>query len=308
MSMASENVVEDRWIGKTLLGDYAILELLGKGAMARVYKARQNSTGKYLALKTLISKEQDLIARFAKEVQMHGKLKHPNIVETFGCINDPATGQAFFVMEFLDGSTLQDLIREKGPASSSEVVFPIISQLSDALSCAHQMEIIHRDLKPANIVVVDATNIKLKVVDFGIAKARNDTIALTMPGTVVGSPIYMSPEQCRGQELDPRADVYSLGCLLYELVTGNVPFNSKNVMQIMNSHCRPEIRPRPVEAYARTMQKPSQLNQIINKAMETEREKRYQSVSELKAAVEAWHNSIKLGHDDDAEIAIPKTH
>lgn len=305
MSIPAE-AQEDKWIGKTLLGDYLIEQLLGKGAMARVYKARQNSTGKYLALKTLISKEPELIARFAKEVEMHGKLKHRNIVETFGCINDASTGQAFFVMELLNGKTLQELVREKGPAASSEAIYAVTSQLCDALSYAHNMDIIHRDLKPANIVVVDTERIELKVVDFGIAKARNDTVALTMPGTVVGSPIYMSPEQCRGLELDQRADVYSLGCLLYELVTGNVPYFSKNIMQVMNSHCRPEVHPKPIIAFSPKVQRPMHLNQILKTALETEREKRFQSVAELKAAVEGWHNAIKLGLDDNAEMVMPK--
>lgn len=308
MSNQPQDNQEDEWIGAVLLGDYAIEDLIGKGAMAKVYKARQLSTGNYLALKTLITNEEELVARFAKEVQVHSKLKHKNIVETFGCINDPGSGKAFFVMEYLKGVTLQQKIRTAGPVNSCQIIASIAGQLCDALAYAHSMEIIHRDLKPANAILVESgSETIVKVVDFGIAKARNETVQLTMPGTVVGSPIYMSPEQCRGLELDPRADVYSLACLIYELITANVPYYSKNVMQIMNSHCKPEIRPKPVEAFAREIPIPSQINQILVKALQTEREKRFQSVLELKSAIEGWCQAASMGRDDDAEIAIPRT-
>ena len=291
---------EDQWIGKVLLGDYAIVALIGKGAMARVYQAKQKSTGNYLALKTLTTTEEGLVARFAKEVHVHSKLKHRNIVESFGCINDAGTGQAFFVME------LQEKIKNQGAESSPEVVMNIAGQLCDALSYAHSMEIIHRDLKPANVVLLQQQGPPVvKVVDFGIAKARNETVQLTMPGQVVGSPIYMSPEQCRGLELDPRADVYSLGCLLYEMITGNVPYYSKNVMQIMNSHCKPEIRPKPVKAFCPDIPGSDEIDQILVKALQTEREKRFQSVLEVKSAIENWYQSLSLGRDDDAHVAVP---
>lgn len=297
---------EDQWTGKILVGDYAIVALIGKGAMAKVYKAKQMSTGRYLALKTLTATEEELVARFAKEVQVHSKLKHKNIAESYGCINDSATGQAFFVMELLEGKTLQERIRSQGPESSAQIVMDIGGQLCDALSYAHRMEIIHRDLKPANVVLLENSgNIVVKVVDFGIAKARNETVQLTMPGQVVGSPIYMSPEQCRGLELDPRADVYSLGCLLYEMITGHVPYYSKNVMQIMNSHCKPEIRPKPIKAFAPNLPGSELLDQVLVKSLQTEREKRFQSVLELKSAIENWHQTVSLGHDDDAHVAVP---
>jgi serine/threonine-protein kinase len=292
----------DQLIGTTLQGEYQIIDLLGEGGMARVYKALQLSVRRYVAIKALTSTEPDVVARFANEVRLVSQLQHQNIVQALDYIVDPASGKIFFVMEYLPGMTLEDLLKTQKRLATEDDIASVIGQLCDALRYAHQKGIIHRDLKPANVILLERDgNVIVKVVDFGIARVEADLQRLTRAGAVVGSPLYMSPEQCMGEHVDSRADIYSLGAIVYELITGELPYPETSVMKVMAAHCDPARHPEPVETKVQ-LKNPRQLNQIIRTAMETEPQSRFQSMDEMKHALTFWYNSQKEGR---ADIEIP---
>lgn len=287
----------------TLAGNYKVIEKLGAGGMAIVYKAKQLSIDRIVALKTLKSNEPQVMERFFREVQTLSKLRHPSIVEAIDAVRTE-TGQTFLVMEYVDGVTLEGLIADQGPIDSAQDVAKMVCQICDALEHAHGQRIIHRDLKPANVVMVvqDDGEIVAKVLDFGIAKLQDDFQKLTREGQAMGSPLYMSPEQCMGQELSPASDVYSLGIVTYQVVTGQLPYRSNNIVQVMSAHCDPKVFPQPISELRPDLPGVNQLNQIINTALETRLDNRFQTAADLKRAITFWIQSIEKG---EAEKALP---
>jgi serine/threonine protein kinase len=215
-------------LGSIIAEKYRIDAKLGAGGMGTVYRATRTVIGDTVAVKILRAAQDDLTAieRFRREAQAAAKLKHSNAVtiHDFGVTND---GLPYLVMEYLEGQNLGEIIRERGGIDPFTTV-AIISQVCAALDEAHAHNIIHRDIKPDNIIVCSmVAGIIVKVLDFGIAKLQDDVDGhLTQTGSIVGTPRYMSPEQCLGEELDRRADIYSLGIVLYEMLCGRVPFNS----------------------------------------------------------------------------------
>jgi len=265
----------DPLIGSTLAGKYRLNAKLGAGGMGAVYRATRLLIGDEVAVKLLHAEQTDPQAgeRFRREAQAAARLKHPNAVNIydFGITDE---GVQYLVMELVEGESLRKIIKQQGPlasATSSE----IIGQVSAALDEAHRHNIIHRDIKPDNIIVNASNNgLRVKVLDFGIAKLRDDAVSnLTQTGSMVGTPHYMSPEQCLGEELDSRADIYSLGIVLYEMLTGTVPFNAPTPGAVVVHHVNQS--PAPPRVLNASITTP--VERVVLHALEKRREARPQS-------------------------------
>lgn len=230
---------KDELIGLTIEGRYRIDSLIGLGGMGSVYRAARLLIGDEVAMKILHTErvaDPHAGERFRREAQAAARLKHPNAVSIhdFGITGD---GLQYLVMELLEGLSLRQIIKQEGPLPAS-VAAEITTQVCAALDEAHQRHIIHRDIKPDNIIINSTTaGLRVKVLDFGIAKLRDDVANhLTQTGSVMGTPHYMSPEQCLGEDLDSRADIYSVGIVLYEMLCGRVPFNSPVSTAVVVQH------------------------------------------------------------------------
>jgi serine/threonine-protein kinase len=241
---------DDPLIGRTLPGGYVILELVGIGGMGRVYRAEQSALGRTVAVKIIhphLVGEENAAARFITEARAASRLNHPNSVAVidFGKTSD---GQLYLVMEFLRGRDLARVAYEEGPLPFRRIV-NILRQVLAALAEAHHLDIIHRDLKPENIILepMRSGGDFVKVVDFGLAKMRAEVEkpSITSPGIVCGTPEYMSPEQGRGDPLDARSDLYAVGVIFYQLLTGRLPFEAESPTQVVLMHLtRPPKDPR----------------------------------------------------------------
>ena len=284
------SVGNDPLIG-TIVGErYRILCAIGRGAMGIVYEAIQVSSGREMAIKVLQNFHEtsnESVKRFRREAQTISALKHPNVVTLFdyGLMED---GQPYIVTEFLQGLNLAQVLRETGPLPI-EAALPIIKQVCAAVAEAHRVRVIHRDLKPDNIILQgkDAASVSVKVVDFGVAKLVGDdgsTGSLTVEGKVCGSPAYMSPEQCRGAEFDYRCDIYSLGVVIFEMLTGKRPFLADDLMALMFMHVN-ETPPRMAEVEPELIY-PEHLEKVVIKALSKNPSARQQSADELWSEVE----------------------
>lgn len=259
--------------GTILAGRYEILEHIGSGGMADVYKARCHKLNRYVAIKVLRREycdNESFVRKFTVEAQSTAGLTHPNIVNIYDAGNEE--GIHYIVMELAEGMTLKRYIRRYGRLSARETVDFAI-QIASGLQAAHEHHIIHRDIKPQNILVSDSGTIK--VTDFGIARAAtgDDTIS----SSAMGSVRYLSPEQARGGYADERSDIYSLGITIYEMATGKVPFDGENTVAIALMHLRDEIT--PPRCYFPDI--PASLEKIILKCTMKQPEQRYQSAAEL---------------------------
>jgi serine/threonine protein kinase len=282
-SLAHETTLVDRegdpLLGSTIARKYRIDTKLGAGGMGAVYQATRLLIGDVVAVKILHSEQRDPTApeRFRREAHAAARLKHPNAVNIydFGVTDD---GLQYLVMELVEGESLRRIIKEQGPVTPSASV-EITNQVCAALDEAHRHSIIHRDIKPDNIIVnVTATGLRVKVLDFGIAKLRDDVAGnLTQTGSTLGTPHYMSPEQCLGEELDSRADIYSLGVVLYEMLTGTVPFNSPTPAAVVVQH----VNQSPAPPRVLNASIPASVESTVLHALEKRRENRPQSAGAL---------------------------
>lgn len=237
---------EDPMIGRVLEGRYRIVERFSEGGMGAIYLARQETVGRQVAIKTLrtaLADSQEFTDRFMREARVTSKISHPNCVtiHDFGQTDDTLL---YLVMEYLEGETLADRLERE--TLSTEDAIQIAIQVSNALEATHAQDVVHRDLKPDNIFLLDAAGerIFVKVLDFGISKvADGGDESLTKTGQVFGTPEYMSPEQGRSKSLDGRSDLYSLGCILYEVLSGSPPFRADTPMAVLVSHIQEEPRP-----------------------------------------------------------------
>lgn len=265
---------------RILAGRYELLERIGDGGMAVVYKARCRLLNRNVAIKILkpeFTKDLKFIENFKRESQAAASLAHPNIVNIFDVGREGNIH--YIVMEIIEGKVLSELIKEKGPLEWRQAV-EIVKQMASALSLAHKNHIIHRDVKPQNILITEDGVPKLA--DFGIAKAINASTLVGATGTVLGSVHYFSPEQARGGYVDEKSDIYSLGIVLYELLTGRVPFDGDNPVNVALMHINDEMIP-PSKIVSGI---PPQLEQVVMKATKKYQTERYSSADEMLEALE----------------------
>ncbi|MBN2576323.1 MAG: serine/threonine protein kinase [Deltaproteobacteria bacterium] len=303
----------------TLVGEYQIQERIGEGGMGTVYSAIHPIIGKKVAIKVLagrLARNKNAIRRFVLEARAVNDIRHPGLVDifSFGQLTD---GRHYYVMEFLEGRDLGDVLRERICLPMAEAV-PIFIEVGHALVAVHSKGIVHRDLKPENILLLSAPQPggpRVKLVDFGLAKLVEGVPAhmregapSTAAGVNVGTPHYMSPEQCRGLKVDARADLYALGVLLYETLTGKLPFDGATPVDIWQAHA--EKPPRPPIAVAPNAVSPA-LNAVILRLLAKQPENRFRSAAHFCAALEnlnedgqakATPQPLRLGepHDDVA--------
>ncbi|HSU39917.1 MAG TPA: serine/threonine-protein kinase, partial [Polyangiaceae bacterium] len=234
----------DRWIGRRI-GNYVVDRPLARGGMGSVYVARHPHLGREVAVKFLaqeVSAEPELAARFLAEARVTASLNHPNIVEIldFGEVD----GELYYAMELLRGKSLRAVMREKGRLSGAAMK-PYVEQICWALDAAHRAGIVHRDLKPANVLVLEGEPLRLKLLDFGVAKTMSSGPAQTRAGQVLGTATHMAPEQALGDpgRVTPQSDLYSLGAIAYEMLTGLPVFHHESDMMLMVMHVRDAVRP-----------------------------------------------------------------
>lgn len=296
----------------TVLADrYRVVKKLGEGGMGTVYLAEHTTINKRLAIKVLspeFSHKQDLVDRFLQEARAASMIDQENVVEITDFGSTPG-GSVFFVMEFLNGEDLSDTIKKTGPLPWHRVK-PIMLQIVEALKCAHEAGIVHRDMKPDNCFRIKRGSNEdfIKVLDFGIAKVTSDEGEgggknLTRTGMIFGTPEYMSPEQAKGEKVDHRVDVYALGIILYELLTGRVPFTADTFMGILTKHMfEPPAAPSTVVP---TIEVPEQVEAIILKALQKDREYRFQSMEEMGAAIDKVGSGSAAVSVVDEIVALP---
>ncbi len=281
----------DPYIGQLFAGNFQVQERIGVGSMGVVYLAEQLSLKKKVALKILkgnAAQSQEALQRFQREARAASRLNHPNSISIFD-FGQNEDGASFIAMEYLDGHDLGQVLSEEFPLDPERVVNLLI-QVCSALDEAHAAGIIHRDLKPANIVVSKRRSGEefVKVLDFGIAKLNDPEASggphLTQDGLICGTPAFMSPEQVKGLELDPRTDIYALGVVLFMLLTGRLPFQA-NSSAGMAAKIITEAPPRPSKVRL-DLQVPDLFDPIIERAMAKQREDRYESALAFRAALE----------------------
>jgi len=274
-----ETPKEELHTGVVFAGRYQIIEELGTGGMGKVYRAVDKKLNEEVALKLIkpeIASDSKTLERFSQELRIARKIVHKNVGRMYELMED---GQVHFItMEFISGQDLRGLIRQSGQLAAGTAV-SIAKQVCEGLSEAHRLGVVHRDLKPSNIMI-DREG-QARIMDFGIARSLKGK-GITGEGVVIGTPEYMSPEQVEGKEADQRADIYSLGIILYEMVTGRVPFEGDTPFSIAYKHKHEA----PVEPRKFNPQLPDALNRVILRSMEKDREKRYQGAEELLADLE----------------------
>jgi serine/threonine protein kinase len=273
--------------GQKISNRYEILKLLGEGGMANVYLAEDNILERQVAVKVLrgdLSTDDKFVRRFQREALAASSLSHPNIVEVYDVGEDE--GNFFIVMEYVEGKNLKQLMKRRGNLTVSEVI-DIMSQLTEGLSQAHDAYIIHRDIKPQNILIMD--NGLVKITDFGIAMALNSS-QLTQTNSVMGSVHYLPPEQASGKGSTIKSDIYSLGILMYELLTGVLPFKGENAVEIALKHMRD-----PLPSVKREIERvPNSIENIILKATAKNPKNRYNDAREM-------YEDLKTALDEDRE-------
>ncbi len=282
--------------GQELAGRYSIEKMLGMGGMGAVYVAEHIALKRRVALKVLLSErtmDERTVQRFKQEAQSAASIGHPGIVEIFDLGEDEETGQTFIAMELLEGEELASRVITGHPLSPVFVA-QVGADLTDAIAAAHSHGIVHRDLKPENVFLArKGRHVDIvKVLDFGLAKLidrKTFDTSITRSGDVFGTPMYMAPEQLRGaKEVDGRADVYAIGAILYEALTGNTPFEASHlaelVLKIMVDPIEPLVEVRP--------DVPEELALVVEKAMEKEPDDRFQSALEVRDALEEFLDSV----------------
>ena len=281
-------------VGQRLFGDYTIVRKLGEGGMGAVYLARQQAINQDIAIKVLhgrAAESREIIERFNREARVISMLTHPNIIRVFIFGRTP-DNLMYMAMEYVKGRELRQEMR-KGPIDELDAI-KIMKQTCSALQEAHDLDIVHRDLKPDNILLTEfrGESMFVKILDFGIAKITNQEgqeKQLTQAGIVYGTPEYLSPEQAQAKQLDNRTDIYSLGVMLFEIMTGRVPYSSASAVEVLTMHVFNEP-PRP-SAVAPHRVSPT-MEGIILKAMAKKAEDRFQSALEFFRALEMREQEI----------------
>jgi serine/threonine protein kinase len=295
------HVDEPSLIGTTLDDRYRLIEVIGDGGMGRVYRAEQLSTGQAVALKLLHAEfvgVDQVVQRFEREAKVTTELSHPHIVKVieFGEWN----GRLFLAMELLAGRSLAELIAERnrknGRPLTVKRTLAIMRPVFDALEYLHGVGVVHRDLKPENIMVIPGRGLlgreNVKMLDFGIAKlgqhperpAPQNSNKLTHHGLIIGTPAYMSPEQAAGQEVDVRSDLYSCGVILYQMLTGQRPFEAESNLDVLVMHLN--TQPKSMRAVGPGAWIPDAVENVVLRALAKRPAERFQSARELREALE----------------------
>lgn len=292
-------------IGTRLGNRYEIQELIGEGGMASAYRSwdeRLNRTVAVKILKNHLAGDDDFVRRFRREAQAAAGLTHPNVVNVYDVGLDE--GHHYIVMEYVKGQTLKDRIREEGKLSAEEAV-RIAWQVAHAIEHAHAFQVIHRDIKPQNILLSQRGEVK--VADFGIALAANASQTITFGEPIMGSVQYFSPEQAKGGTVGEQSDIYSLGIVLYEMFTGEVPFTGESPISTALKHLNEEIIP-PRELVPDL---PSKLERVVLKSLQKDPSRRYLHISELKEDLQMWKeggeiyyalNEQQVGEEDATQV------
>lgn len=267
---------------------YELGEILGFGGMSEVHLARDTRLHRDVAVKVLradLARDPSFYLRFRREAQNAAALNHPAIVAVYdtGEAETPAGPLPYIVMEYVDGVTLRDIVHTDGPIPARRAI-EIIADACQALNFSHNHGIIHRDVKPANIMI--SKNNAVKVMDFGIARALTDSHSVTQTAAVIGTAQYLSPEQARGEAVDARSDVYSLGCVLYEILTGEPPFVGDSPVAVAYQHVRED----PVPPSQRHPGVSPELDAVVLKALAKNPDNRYQTAAEMRADLVRVHN------------------
>ena len=278
--------------GMFIADRYEIVEKIGSGGMSDVYKAKDHVLGRFVAIKVLkkeFSDDVNFVTKFRTEAQSAARLEHPNIVNNYDVGSE--YGMYYIVMEYVEGITLKSYIEKKGRLSYKEAV-SIAIQVGRGIEAAHNKHIVHRDIKPQNIII--STDGKVKVTDFGIARAANNN---TIHADVMGSVHYTSPEQARNGFVDGKSDIYSLGIVMYEMVTGRVPFDGDSTVAIAIQHLQDEMT--PPSAYAPDL--PISMEKIILKCTQKNPDRRYESISDLLVDLK----KVLISPNEDFVIIAP---
>jgi eukaryotic-like serine/threonine-protein kinase len=276
--------------GDVIDGKYRIVRLLGEGGMGSVYEGENTRIHRKVAIKVLhaaVASKADVVQRFEREAQAAGRIGSQHIVEVLDLGNLPG-GERYMVMEFLEGESLGDRIKKRKRLTPFETA-PLVHQLLEGLTAAHQAGIIHRDLKPDNVFICTQRGNQrdfVKVLDFGVSKfsSLDNEMSMTKTGAVMGTPFYMSPEQARGGKIDQRSDLYSVGVVMYQAVTGRVPFNAETFNELVFKIALEA--PEPAELVTPGLD--SQFAAVISRAMVREANGRFQSAQEFQQALGHW--------------------
>src|SRR5436189_421190 len=283
--------------GELIAGRYELEELVGSGGMSNVFRAHDRLLERTVALKILheqYTRDEDYVERFRREARAVAQLTHPNIVTVID--RGEQDGRQFIVFEYVHGMNLKELVEQEGPLPPGEVI-ELALQIARGLAFAHEQGLVHRDVKPQN-VLLDADG-RAKVTDFGIARAL-DVDGMTITGTIMGTSNYIAPEQARGQPVDEQTDVYSLGCVLYELLAGDVPFDGDNFVAVAMRHVNdpvPSVRDTRPDV-------PPRLDWAIQEAMAKDPGDRFDSMADFAAELEACH--AELDGAEGATMIVPR--
>ncbi len=288
--------------GTIFAGHYEILCVLGQGGMSTVYKARHLLVDSVRAIKVIRSDQTDnskVLRRFHQEGKAALALEHPNIGRVYEFGIEPTLQKPYLVMDYVEGKTLSATLLEEG-ALTTERACRLIAQVCDGLQEAHTKGVVHRDIKPGNIILTtDSTGAETaKIVDFGIAKmiGADDSQNLTQTGDVFGTPLYMSPEQCLGRKVDARSDLYSLGCVLYECLSGEPPFQGSSPLETIMMHVNgafPTFDDKVISV---------QLKSVVLKSLSKKPEERFQSASDLRQALTNEGSSLMAHFDSTMRL------
>lgn len=291
---------------KLLQDRYEMIEAIGSGGMGSVYHAHDPMLVRDVAIKLLawdIAPTPEQVHRMQREAQALARLKHPNILSIWDFVMDEQN-RPFLIMEYIRGEDLDSILKNHGPLSQPNAV-AVAAQICEGMSHAHAEGLLHRDLKPSNILLEESeTELPVKIIDLGLAKFAAEDQALTKTGVAMGSPPYMSPEQVRGQPLEPSSDIYSLGCVLFTSLTGAPPYMASTAIETMSKHLS-EPTPKLSDA-APNRRFPQSLEDVIAKCLEKERANRYQTMDELKTALLELLAGNELLDDDSIKPIFEK--
>lgn len=296
MDLVGDNLIGERF-GEA--GSLLINKKLGEGGMGSVWRARDERNDRDVAIKFLRTDgiaDRETVQRFKREGRKFAKLKHPNIVRIYALGRE--RGLLYIATEFIPGRNLYEILSEDG-VFSVERGLEIIRHAASALSHAHEMQVVHRDLKPENIMVRDDTG-EVKVLDFGIAKDLDASIVLTRQGSYIGTPAYSAPEQIRGEEVDGRADVFALGVILYELLTGQVAFKGRHTTEVLKATIHED--PVPVTRLNESVINP--VARLIDRMIKKAPKKRPQSMDEVVGEIDRVLAALAEGYSEEEKGAV----